>query len=81
MVRVDIEYCAPCRIAGTAVTTQRVLADRLREYDEINDLRLKPTEEKVLSVRVDGDRIWSTDPRERIDPVEAVDAVRKWLRS
>jgi len=81
MVRVDIEYCAPCRLAGTAVTTRRVLADRLRGYDEIEGVRVEPTQEEVFGVTVGGDRIWAVDPTDRVDPMEAVAAVRTWLRS
>lgn len=81
MVSVDVEYCAPCRLAGTAITTRRVLADRLRGYDEIESVRVEPTQEDVFCVSVEGDRIWSVDPRGRVDPMEAVGAVRSWLRS
>lgn len=81
MVSVDIEYCAPCGLAGTAVTTRRVLADRLRGYDEIEGVRVEPTHEMVFGVRIGSDRIWTVDPADRIDPMEAVAAVRTWLRS
>jgi hypothetical protein len=81
MVGVDVEYCAPCRLAGTTMTTRRVLADRLREYDETESVRVEPTQEDVFCVSVDGDRISSVDPRGRVDPMEAVGAVRSWLRS
>jgi len=81
MVSVDIEYCAPCGLAGTAVTTRRVLADRLGGYDEIESVRVEPTHEMVFGVSIRSDRIWTVDPTDRVDPMEAVAAVRTWLRS
>ena len=81
MVGIDIEYCVPCGLAGTAVTTRRVLVDRLGGYDEVEGVRVEPTHEMVFGVRVGGDRIWTVDPTDRVDPMEAVAAVRTWLRS
>lgn len=81
MVHVAIEYCAPRRLGNEAVTTQRVLADRLRKYDEIEQVSLSPTAEELFSVNVDGESVWSADPDGRVDPMEAVDAVRTRLQS
>lgn len=81
MVQLDIEYCAPCRIAGEAVTTRRVLADRLRKYDEIDAVSLVPSAERTFRVRVDGETVWSVDPDDDLDPMEAVAAVRARLAS
>ncbi|MFO7925855.1 hypothetical protein [Natronomonas sp.] len=56
MASVDVEYCAACRLVGTAIETRRVLADRLCEYDEIAGVRVEPAQENVPRVSVEGDR-------------------------
>lgn len=81
MVRIDVEYCASCRVGEAAVATRRVLADRLREYHEIEGVSLVPSGEETFRVTVDGERVWSTDPGDRVDPMEAVAAVRSRLSS
>lgn len=79
MVRVSIEYCAPCRDGDDAVSTQRVLADRLRKYDEVEEVSLTPIEEDLFSVTVDGESVWSANGDGRVDPMEALAAVRSRL--
>lgn len=81
MVNVAIEYCAPCRVGGKAVTIKRTLADRLRKYDEIEHLTVTPTPEELFRVNVDGESVWSVAADDRVDPMEAVAAVRSRLRS
>lgn len=81
MAEIEIEYCAPCRFGAEAVVTRRTLSDRLREYREIDTVAVEPIDEDVLRVTVDGDRVWSVDPENQFDPIEAVAAVRSRLRS
>ena len=79
MVSISVEYCAPCRLGGEAVATRRALADRLRKYEEVEAVALVPSPEERFCVSVDGESVWCADPREGIDPMEAVDAVRSRL--
>jgi predicted Rdx family selenoprotein len=79
MVRIAIEYCAPCRLGAEAVATQRVLSDHLRGYDEVEAVSLDPSGEEVFCVHVDDEPVWSADPDGRVDPMEAVAAVRSRL--
>jgi predicted Rdx family selenoprotein len=79
VVHINVEYCAPCRLGGEAVTTQRVLSDRLRKYDEIETISLDPSGERTFQVNVNGESVWRADPDEDIDPMEAVAAVRQRL--
>lgn len=81
MVHVAIEYCAPCRLGGQAVTIKRTLADRLRKYDEVDRVTLTPTPEEQFSVNVDGEAVWTAAADDRVDPMEPVAAVRSRLRS
>lgn len=78
MPQVNIEYCAPCRLAGEATETRRVLADWLGQRHDLN-VNCSPSAEELFCVSVDGDRVWCTDPDDRIDPFEAVAAVRSQL--
>lgn len=81
VVHINVEYCAPCRLGGEAVTTQRVLSDRLRKYDEIEAISLDPSGERTFQVNVNGESVWHADPSDDINPMEAVAAVRERLSS
>jgi len=78
MAQVEIEYCAPRRLGGEATTTRRVLADWLGQRHDV-EVSCSPSAEDCFCVSVDGDRVWCTDPSGRIDPFEAVAAVRSRL--
>jgi hypothetical protein len=77
MPRVEVEYPAPRRLGGEASATRRVLADRLG--DHVESITCSPSSEELFCVSVDGERVWCTDPGGRIDPFEAVAAVRSQL--
>ena len=79
MVSIAVEYCAPCRLGEEAVATRRALADRLRKYDQVEAVSLSPSPEERFCVSVDGESVWCADPGEKIDPMEAVAAVRNRL--
>lgn len=79
MVSIDVEYCAPCRLSQEAVRTRRALADYLGKYDDVEGVSLVPSEEEIFCVSVDGESVWSTEPNGRVDPMEAVAAVRSQL--
>lgn len=78
MAQVEIEYAAPRRLGGEATTTRRVLADWLGQRHDV-EVSCSPSTEDCFCVSVDGDRVWCTDPGGRIDPFEAVAAVRSQL--
>jgi hypothetical protein len=78
MAQVEIEYPAPRRLGGEATTTRRVLAEWLGGRHDI-EVNCSPSAEDLFCVSVDGDRVWCTDPDDRIDPFEAVAAVRSRL--
>ncbi|MES3518220.1 MAG: Rdx family protein [Natronomonas sp.] len=79
MTTVSVEYCAPCRAGGAAVETRRALTDHLRKYSEVEEVTLTPSSEEVFCVSIDGERVWCSDPSDRVDPMEAVAAVRSQL--
>lgn len=79
MVEVTVEYCAPCRVSDDAVAAKRVLADRLRGYDNVDEVTLSPASDETFCVTVDDEAVWCVDPAARIDPIEAVEAVRAEL--
>ncbi|MFB6205664.1 MAG: Rdx family protein [Haloglomus sp.] len=78
MTLVEIEYCAPCRLGAEATATRRVIADWLGRRHDL-EVTCSPLTENCFCVSVDGDRVWCTDPGDRIDPFEAVAAVRSRL--
>ena len=76
--RVNTGCCAPCLLAAEPPETRRVLADWLGQRHDLN-VSCSPSSEELFCVSVDGDRVWCTDPDDRIDPFEAVAAVRSQL--
>lgn len=82
MTEIEIRYCRPCRAGGQAAGTRRALLSRLRDHPSVDpdEVTLSPASEEVFCVAVDGERVWSAaDPAGRVDPVAAVNAVRRRL--
>jgi predicted Rdx family selenoprotein len=77
--KIAVEYCTSRRIGTDAAQIRRVLSDRLRGHDEVDAVLLSPSPHEVFCVSIDDERVWCVDPGDRIDPMEAVAAVRSRL--
>ena len=79
MAEIAIEYAVGNRLRSEAETARRLIDTYLGDRDDVDRVTLSPSTESVFCVSVEGDRIWCTDPREWIDAMEAVSAVRRRL--
>lgn len=82
MTRIEIEYCGRCRFGEQAAATRRVLLSWLHDRSDVDaeHVTLSPATDDVLCVAVDGERVWcARDPASHVDPVAAVNAVRRQL--
>ncbi len=79
MAEIAIEYAAGNRLRSEAETARRLIDAYVGDRAEVDRVTLSPSTEPVFCVSVEGDRIWCTDPREWIDAMDAVSAVRRRL--
>jgi predicted Rdx family selenoprotein len=79
MAEIAIEYAAGSRLQPEAETARRLIDSYLGDRSDVDGVTLSPSTDSVFCVSVEGDRIWCTDPREWIDAMAAVAAVRRRL--
>ncbi len=79
MVDIAIEYPTGKRLWSEAETARRLIDAHLGDRSDVDRVTLSPTAGSAFCVSVEGDRIWCTDPREWIDSMQAVSAVRRQL--
>ena len=79
MAEIAIEYSTGSRLRSEAETARRLIDVYLGDRADVDSVTLSPSRESVFCVSVEGDRIWCTDPREWIDAMDAVTAVRRRL--
>ncbi|MWV64872.1 hypothetical protein GRS48_08570 [Halorubrum sp. JWXQ-INN 858] len=79
MAEISVEYATGERLWSEAETARRLIDAHLGDRPDVDRVRIAPSSESLFCVSVAGDRIWCTDPHERIDSMAAVSAARRRL--
>lgn len=79
MARLEVEFPVSYGMGETATELRELLVAQFAGRPDVDVVSLRPQVEPVVGIAVDGDRVWSIRAGERLDPREAVRAVRSRL--